>query len=195
MQSKNKIIVVDDDPAILEMISDGLMINGFDVITAKNPAETLHKIENIEINFALLDLDLGWPEMNGVELGHELKTIFSDLIVFIMTGFHNFNFAVDASKKFAYSYVIKPFRIDQLLSLFEQAQREYELVRENRKLRKIVKELKNKNENFNTAKNVKVKNMDSNKINSGKLKYVEHSNAVKTYKKHQEKDFNPDNKS
>ncbi len=152
---KNKpiILLVDDDPNVLEMIYDGLVAEEFDVISASTPAEALKKVKSKDLDYALLDLDLGWSHITGIELGVELRKDFKDLIIIIMTGYHNIKFAVDAMRKYNFHYMIKPFRIDQIISLTERARRELLLERENNELKQTVTELKNEVNRLNDILN------------------------------------------
>lgn len=135
--SKNKpvILVVDDDPTVLEMVYEGLIQENFEVIAALRPDEALSKIKNRYIDIALLDLDLGWKNITGIELGHRLHKEYDELLVIIMTGYHNLKFAVNAMREHAFQYLIKPFRIDQIVSLAERAHRELSLIKENQELK------------------------------------------------------------
>ncbi len=141
MEVKQHILVVDDDPTVLETICEGLLMHGFNVIPAKNPPEALHKIKNKIVNFALIDLDLGFPDMNGIELGHKLKSIIPEIIILIITGYHNVKIAVEATREHSYHHMIKPFQVDQLLTMFEQIKKENDLLKENEDLRKKIQSL------------------------------------------------------
>jgi DNA-binding NtrC family response regulator len=143
MNKSKTIIVVDDDPAILEMICEGLLNAGFDVVSAMSPEEALAKSEKKEITFAIIDIDLGSPKMNGIKLGNKLRKAIEDLIVIIMTGYHNIKLAVDAMRTNEFDYMIKPFRIDQIISLMERAEREMQVSIENRQLKLKVSDLEN----------------------------------------------------
>ena len=147
-EAKKTILLVDDDPNVLEMIYEGLMAENFEVISALNPDEALKKIENKSLDFALLDLDLGWNYKTGIELGQELKEKDEKLVIIIMTGYHNIKFAVDAMRKHYFHYMIKPFRIDQVISLTERAQKEIELMDENIKLKERVQILEEEMQNL-----------------------------------------------
>ncbi len=147
MEFKEKsILIVDDDPAILEMISDGLNEHQFKVITAQSPDEVSSRLNGQPIELALLDFDLGWQKKNGIQLGIDLMETYPELIVVIMTGYHNIKFAIEAMRKFSFHYMIKPFRIDQIISLFERAAYELQLRKENQKLKEEVQLLKIENQ-------------------------------------------------
>ena len=132
------ILTVDDDPTVLEMVYEGLIQEKFEVIAALKPDEALDKVKNKHIDIALLDLDLGWKNITGIELGQELSKIYRDLFVIIMTGYHNLKFAVDAMRTYSFQYLIKPFRIDQIVSLSERAQTELQLRKENHSLKERI---------------------------------------------------------
>ncbi len=140
-KQKPVILVVDDDATVVEMITDGLTTENFEVISSLTPEAGLKKVKHDYIDFALLDLDLGWNHMTGIELGRELQKIFPDLVVIIMTGYHNLKFAVQAMREHSFHYMIKPFRIDQIVSLTERAQRELALKSENEALKNRVDSL------------------------------------------------------
>jgi len=137
-EPKKTILLVDDDPNVLEMIHDGLAAEHFEVIAASNPDDALKMIEHRLLDFALLDLDLGWNYMTGIELGQELRKQNDALVVIIMTGYHNIKFAVEAMRSYSFHYMIKPFRIDQVVSLTERAQKEIMLKTENQKFRERI---------------------------------------------------------
>ncbi len=143
------ILVVDDDPTVVDMIYDGLTAEKFNVITASNPQEAKRNVSGKPLDFALLDLDLGWGNITGIELGQELVNHYPDLVVIIMTGYHNLKFAVQAMREQSFNYMIKPFRIDQIISLTERAQRELTLKRENESLKKEIAELKKELQRLN----------------------------------------------
>jgi len=128
------ILLVDDDPNVLEMIYEGLSAENFQVVSAANPNDALAKVASKTLDFALLDLDLGWNFMTGIELGLELRKLDNNLVIIIMTGYHNIKFAVEAMRAHSFHYMIKPFRIDQVISLTERAQKEIQLKVENDEL-------------------------------------------------------------
>lgn len=134
-EAKPAIIVVDDDPNIVEMISDGLIDQGFEVISAANASQALKKIGEKTLQCALLDVDLGPQQINGIELGQQIKTLHPEIVTIIMTGYHNIKLAVEAMRRHSFHYLIKPFRIEQIVSLYERAQRELKLINENQTLK------------------------------------------------------------
>ena len=134
----NSILVVDDDSGLLEMISEGLEEHGYNVTIASNPNEAMQTINQIDVRFALLDYDLGVPGLNGVDLAQKIRFQAPEAIIMIMTGYQNIKFAVEAMRAYKFDYMIKPFRIDQVISAFERSLREYDLVEENKSLYRSV---------------------------------------------------------
>lgn len=197
-EKKYTILVVDDDPTIVEMIQDGLMTENFDVITAIRPQDVWKKVEHVVLDYALLDLDLGWGNLTGIELGEELVKKYPELIVIIMTGYHNLKFAVQAMRENGFHYMIKPFRIDQIVSLTERAQRELQLKRENRFLKEEIDHLKKeiteltelirqiRPEEAGLSYSTKEKNLN---------KRIGNANALNSYKRQKDSSFGaPDKK-
>ncbi len=197
-EKKYTILVVDDDPTIVEMIQDGLMTENFDVITAIRPQDVWKKVEHVVLDYALLDLDLGWGNLTGIELGEELVKKYPELIVIIMTGYHNLKFAVQAMRENGFHYMIKPFRIDQIVSLTERAQRELQLKRENRFLKEQIEHLKKeiteltelirqvRPEEAGLSYSTKEKNLN---------KRIGNANALNSYKRQKDSSFGaPDKK-
>ena len=68
-----------------------------------------------KIDFSLLDIRL--PDMSGIDLCSEIKSLDQSIVNIIMTGFPSFKSAVDSIRGGAYDYLVKPFRIEQVLSI------------------------------------------------------------------------------
>jgi ActR/RegA family two-component response regulator len=140
--SGKNFLLVDDDFAILEMVGEGLRHSGFTVFKAKHPPEALAKVKSVELDYALVDLDLGWPEMNGLDLIRELKQENPGMMAILMTGFHNISVAVEATRVDEIEHLIKPFRIDQVLTMFDRLEQTRLLRLENEQLHIQVEQLK-----------------------------------------------------
>ena len=178
------ILVVDDDANLLEMISDGLQEHGYNVVTSLRPEDALQKINQIDVRFALLDFDLGVPGLNGVELAQKIRFHAPEAIIMIMTGYQNIKYAVEAMRSFKFDYMIKPFRIDQVISAFERSLREYDLIEENKNLYRSVLELEEQIVLLQTQ--LEEKNSKEVKIISKASKnVVSNSKAADVYKKQQ----------
>ena len=198
LKNEKKILVVDDDPTVLEMINDGLLKNGFDVITASNPGEANKKLNGESIPIALIDLDLGWPHKNGIEFGMELQDQAPETIIIIMTGYHNIEHVVAAAREHRFFYMIKPFRIDQIVSLIERARRELHLISENKKLLQEVTRLKEENERLKFLVEKYGAEEDSRKdqLTEKNVKQpISKADVAQSYARHQKPDINKPSKN
>lgn len=112
-----RILVVDDDPSLLEVLSLVLSSEGYRVTTAKNGAEALQQIEQVQPALVLLDMRM--PVLNGWEFAARLHERGITLPIVVMTA------AQDAHRWAeeigATGYVPKPFDIGDLLAAVEQA--------------------------------------------------------------------------
>ncbi len=70
-QEKKKILVVDDDPAIVKLVKSILEAEGFDVDTASDGIDALVKVK--EVKPSLIVLDIMMPELNGYDVCHKIK--------------------------------------------------------------------------------------------------------------------------
>jgi DNA-binding NtrC family response regulator len=129
-----KILVVDDEAPVREMLKKGLsQMGGLSVDIAQNGPEAIKKTE--EEIFDLLLTDMKMPGMDGLELLKLVKTMWPDMIVIMMTAYGSIETAVEAMKIGANDYITKPFDLNELLIHISKAQKENLLLKENRLLR------------------------------------------------------------
>jgi len=81
------ILLVEDEPAILEMTEKMLQYLGYNVITASNPCEAFLMVEKLKDEIHLLITDVIMPEMNGRELAEQLHTLNPELKTLFMSGY------------------------------------------------------------------------------------------------------------
>ncbi len=133
-----KILVVDDEAPVREMIKRGLtQMGGYSVDVAQNGPEAIDKIEKEVFDLALTDLRM--PEIDGMELLKTIKRIRPEVMVIIVTGHGSIETAVEAMKMGADDYITKPIDFNDLLLRISKAQKENLLLRENRLLRMEVR--------------------------------------------------------
>jgi len=115
---KGKLLVVDDDPDIREILKDRLESLGYAVVTAENGQEALEKSVKEEPDLMFLDLQL--PQINGMQV---LKRVRDnpDLTVIIITAFGTIEKAVEAMKEGAFDFITKPFSPDHLDLVIKKA--------------------------------------------------------------------------
>lgn len=132
-----RILIVDDEPNMLHMLSAILAHDGFDPVCAGTAAEALELVTQQEFDFILSDVRM--PGMDGLQLLDRLKANGVDVIVILMSAYGNVELALEAMRKGAYDYISKPFKTDEVvLTLRKAAEREKlrrEVVRLKRRLR------------------------------------------------------------
>lgn len=113
-----KILVVDDDPEMVSALEELLQRAGYDVITAISGKEAVEKtMSDPDIDVALIDLVM--PMMDGFELITRLHDINPDIEIIMITGHGTIQTAVEAIKRGARDFIIKPFDKDVLLRKLE----------------------------------------------------------------------------
>lgn len=128
------ILIVDDEPNILQSLSGILADDGFDVLTASNGYEALKTIDQESPDLVLLDIWM--PGIDGIETLKEIKKSNPVVQVIIITGHGNIETAVKAVKLGAFDMIEKPLSVDKLIVTINNALNFRRLEEENRYLRK-----------------------------------------------------------
>ncbi|MBI5180830.1 MAG: sigma-54-dependent Fis family transcriptional regulator, partial [Nitrospirae bacterium] len=102
-----KILVVDDDPDILDLITDRLSAKGFSVIKASNGADALNAIRREDPTIVFLDLQM--PKVSGLDVLRTIKMEGLNATVVVISAFGTLENAVEAMKEGAYDFIVKPF--------------------------------------------------------------------------------------
>jgi two-component system response regulator GlrR len=131
--SLGKILVVDDDPNLLELIKLRLESADYDVTAACVEEKAVAAFKTHPFDLCILDLMLA--NRDGLALMEELRSLNPDLPTIILTAHGSIENAVEAMRRGAYSYVTKPFEPRELLLQIERAL-------DNRKLNSEIKRLK-----------------------------------------------------
>ena len=116
-----KILVVDDDPDIVRLLSKILEISGYNAITAFGGQEALGKVREHSPQLVLLDYMM--PDMNGLDVLRDIKSFSEDIYVVMVTGRGSEEVAANVMKSGASDYVIKPFVKDQILTVVKDTLR------------------------------------------------------------------------
>lgn len=114
-----RILVIDDDPLLRKTLGDILGVKGFDVVKAENGAAGLARAKTELFNVVVVDLRL--PDISGIEVMSKVKAGSSATEVIILTGNATLDSAIDATNKGAFSYLLKPCEMDQLLLQIRRA--------------------------------------------------------------------------
>lgn len=110
---KPKLLIIDDDPNLRKTLSDILRAKGYETLAAKDGAEGLDLLKKNSFNFVLIDLRL--PDISGLEVLDRIKTAYSSTEAIILTGNATLDSAIEATNRGAFSYLQKPYEIDQLV--------------------------------------------------------------------------------
>jgi DNA-binding NtrC family response regulator len=136
--SSGKILIVDDEPDMLEML-DMIITDktSHQVVTTNNPLEVGEILA--KGNFNLVISDLKMPVMDGMDVITAVKSLDADIPVVMITAFGTIESAEEAVRRGAYDFITKPFRKEQILVTIERALDWQRLTRENRELKRQAK--------------------------------------------------------
>ncbi|HCL00223.1 MAG TPA: hypothetical protein DHW42_09000 [Candidatus Marinimicrobia bacterium] len=137
------ILVVDDNESILRVLDIGLREYGYTILMAKNAVEAINITHNKKIKFAIIDICL--PDRSGIDLSDEIRKNNPGVIVVFITGYPGIESSIEALRHHAYDYLIKPFKIMQVVAIIERAGKELQLKHENQSNLEIIQKLKEEN--------------------------------------------------
>ena len=133
MEEKKRILVVDDDDAILKSVATILQLKGYEVDTAETGGQAIEKSQSQLFNLALLDIKL--PDMEGTDLLVRMHQTTPRMMKIMLTGYPSLQNAVVALNLGADAYLLKPVNPKDLLKVVEEKlteQREAEALSEDR---------------------------------------------------------------
>jgi two-component system response regulator GlrR len=113
MKARPLILAVDDDPALLQLLSMRLDIEGFTVVEASSGEEALAKLATCQPHLVITDMQMGG--MDGVALFESVQRSHPTLPVIILTAHGSVAHAVEALRRGVFGYLTKPFEAANLL--------------------------------------------------------------------------------
>ncbi|HJX53582.1 MAG TPA: HD domain-containing phosphohydrolase [Polyangia bacterium] len=128
-----RILVVDDERVIREMLSDFLGLEGYVVRTVEDGVQALEELQRRSYNLVISDLKM--PNMSGLELIEKIAELGIPVLTVIMTGFGTVETAIEAMKRGAYDYVLKPFRVEEVVHTVQRGLDRQRLQHENLRLK------------------------------------------------------------
>ena len=131
--SRARLLIVDDEPDMVENCARILGRAGYDCLTATDPRRALGMIESERPDLLLTDLKM--PDVDGMELLRHARELDPAMPVIMITAFATIESAVAAVREGAFDYLPKNFSVDQLTVTVERALRQRRLTQENRNLR------------------------------------------------------------
>jgi signal transduction histidine kinase len=117
--SKPRILVIDDEQGLRDMLVYGLSQRDYVVVTAENGSQALEKARESSFDLGLCDIMM--PGMSGVDVLRELKILRPDMEVVMATGCATIETAVESMKLGAYDYITKPYELDHLCQTLSRA--------------------------------------------------------------------------
>jgi two-component system nitrogen regulation response regulator GlnG len=131
-----RVLIADDEASIRFFLRETLESAGHDVVEVASGDAALEALSSE--SFAIAFLDVRMPGPTGIELLDHVRALGSDLATVIITAQNTFENAVEAMKRGALDYLVKPFGMDEVLALVEKALRTRALQQEVRELRREV---------------------------------------------------------
>jgi two-component system sensor histidine kinase/response regulator len=136
---ERRVLLVDDEEDILFALSEYLVSKGYSTETARDSRQALSLIH--ESKFSAVVSDLRMPGMSGVGLLEEVLDVDPETVFIIMTGYATVQSAVEALRKGAYDYIVKPFSLHDLEKTVRLGLEKRKLARENVELSHLMKKL------------------------------------------------------
>ena len=134
--AKVRILVVDDEPSMREMLRIVLRRDGYEVMIAENGRDAIEQLHRSQFDLLLSDIKM--PDVTGVEVLRAAKDINRDIVAFMMTAHASTNTAVEAMRLGAVDYFTKPFSMDELRLKIRQHLETHRLKQENVLLKKAL---------------------------------------------------------
>jgi DNA-binding NtrC family response regulator len=132
----NKILIIEDDKAIVDILKMILEQEGYKIDYAYNGQTGLQKFNDITPDVVLLDIKM--PRMDGIEVLQEIKKINEKPIVIMISGHGTIETAVQTTKLGAYDFISKPFDMDRLKLTIQNGLNYRRLLSENERMKAMM---------------------------------------------------------
>ena len=133
-----KILIVDDEPDMLKLLSMILREKTpYEITTTNNPIEALELAK--KGTFDLVISDLKMPGLDGLELIDAIKRVDADIPIIIITAYGTVESAAEAMQKGGFDFITKPFRKEQILFTIDKAIKWLKVQRENKMLKEQIR--------------------------------------------------------
>jgi two-component system response regulator AtoC len=127
------VLIADDEESMRHLLSVILRDHGYEARAVSNGDEALRELAARDYDLVLSDVRM--PKVDGLRLLAEVKRLYPELTVIVMSAYGSHDSAIEAMKAGAYDYVSKPFRPDEVVLVLKKAEERERLARENRRLR------------------------------------------------------------
>jgi two-component system, NtrC family, nitrogen regulation response regulator NtrX len=127
------ILIIDDEPGIRTVLTDILEDEDYKVLSAADGLEGMDIIKNDSIDLVILDVWL--PYKGGIDVLKDIKALYPDLSVIVISGHANIDMAVKAVKNGAFDFLEKPLSLDKVITIVGNSLKMRDLKQENKQLR------------------------------------------------------------
>jgi two-component system response regulator PilR (NtrC family) len=135
---KDKILVADDEQSMREFLDIMLKKEGYKVSLAPNGEEVVKMMDNDLFDLVLLDIRM--PKLDGISTLKKIKAIAPETIVIMITAYASADTAIKAMKEGAYDYITKPFKVEEIKLIINNALEKKNLQKENILLKQVVRD-------------------------------------------------------
>ncbi|RYE94008.1 MAG: response regulator [Myxococcales bacterium] len=136
IEERPRVLVVDDEKLIRDILADFLGLEGYVVRTAEDGSAALAELDRAPYDLVISDLKM--PRMGGLELLEQMARLSPQTIMVIMTGFGTVETAIDAMKRGAYDYILKPFKVEEVIRVVQHGLEKRRLAAENMRLKEAL---------------------------------------------------------
>ncbi len=136
--TKERILLIDDDPIILESLRDLLELDGYEVLAVSSGAEAGDLLDSSQLNLVITNVSM--PDCDGFELLRHISERHPEVVVIFMTGYGTIESAVEAIRRGAYDYLTKPIIDDEVRMAVEHSLQRQRVLAENRRLKRVLAE-------------------------------------------------------
>lgn len=119
---KFRILVVDDELLIRDLLYDFFTTKDWDITVAEGGQKAIDYLKNQEFDIVLTDLKM--PDIDGMDLTGRIRNLYQDIPVVIMTGYPSLETALEALRFKVDDYIIKPFNVNQLFKVVQKVAEE-----------------------------------------------------------------------
>jgi DNA-binding NtrC family response regulator len=138
MGTKGRVLVVDDEEIMRDVLSALLSSESYEVDLAENGAQALEMIRDSDYGVMLLDLMM--PEVDGIQVLEALRKIENSPVPVVLTAYASIDRVMQAAKLNAFAFIPKPFKNDELMLSVKNALEQHNLALENQRLKKSLHE-------------------------------------------------------
>lgn len=140
MLEGTSVLIVDDVPEVVEVLSEFLRMQGLIVYEASNARNALSIIDRQKIDIAIVDVKL--PDKSGISLLEEIRLRDPTIPVIMITGYFDSKIIVDSIKKGAFDFIPKPIEFEKLTLVLLRAKREKEILEEKMRIEQSMEDKK-----------------------------------------------------